>query len=252
MKTLQLTRGVTPVVCAHGFLGEPEDWRLFAHALGPDYGVSAWALPGHGAPMVECFVEAVRALERAVRAQPGPPHLVGYSMGGRVALAVALAASVPLASLTIISASPGLKTGLERTTRAREDDRLADDLERRGLELFVRSWYSQPIFASLESRPALLRDLLFRRASGDAADRAEALRVLSVGRQPSLWNDLPTLNTRSLFITGVKDAKYCEILARMAGLCPRARVLRVADAGHLPHLERPEFVCASVREFFEH
>ncbi|MCO5067437.1 MAG: alpha/beta fold hydrolase [Kiritimatiellae bacterium] len=251
MKAVQLTRGSAPVLCVHGFLGEPDDWRLFAHALGPAFGVSAWALPGHGGAPVDDFVDGVRALQRALRAMPAPPHLVGYSMGGRLALAAAVDANVSLTSLTIISASPGLKTGLERDTRARADDRLADDLERQGLEAFVRTWYSQPLFASLERRPALLHDLLSRRARGTASDRADALRALTVGRQPSLWEHLPMLNTRSLFIAGANDSKYCATLARAAGLCPRARLLRVPDAGHLPHLERPDFVCASVREFLQ-
>lgn len=251
MKTTLLSRGAVPVLCLHGFLGAPSDWENLGRALNGRYSVRACALPGHGSPLVRDFVDAVRAVQRVVRSLPAPPHLIGYSMGGRIALAAALDLSLPLASLTVISASPGLRTGAERAERMRLDERLADALERRGLENFVRDWYDQPLFASLRRRPALLRELLSRRAAGSASDRAAALRALSVAHQPSLWGELPALIPRALFVAGAADAKYREALAWAAGLSPRARLLTVPDAGHMPHLERPEFVHAAIREFLE-
>lgn len=251
MNATLLSRGPVPVICLHGFLGAPDDWTPLAHALGNGFGVRACALPGHGSPAVNDFVDAVRGLQSILRSVPIPPHLVGYSMGGRIALAAALDPNIALASLTVISSSPGLHSGLERAERARADDRLADDLERRGLEAFVRDWYALPLFASLARRPALLRELSSRRAKGPSVERANALRALTVGRQPSLWPDVPALKSRTLFIAGDQDEKYRALLTRAAGLCPRARLLTVPDAGHFPHLERPEFVHAALREFFQ-
>lgn len=227
-----------PLLCVHGFLGAPADWDALAQALP----VETWALPGHGSPQASSFGDAVQRLIARIRACPVPPHLVGYSMGGRLALAAALEPGVRLASLVILSASPGLETESARVARARADDRLADDLAARGLPRFVRDWYAQPLFASLQRRPALLNDLLTRRADGDADARAAALRALTVGRQPSLWPRLAALAPPALFIAGERDAKYRAELARAAGLCPRARLLTVPDSGHLPHLERPAFV----------
>jgi 2-succinyl-6-hydroxy-2,4-cyclohexadiene-1-carboxylate synthase len=250
MKTILLSRGDADVVCLHGFLGEPDDWRPLAAMLGPRYAVHALALPGHGSPLVEDFESGVRQLANELRKRPGA-HLIGYSMGGRLALAVALQPDVTVASLTIISASPGLETDLVRAERARADDRLADDLERRGLHAFVRDWYAQPLFASLADRPALLRDLIERRARGSAAPIAAALRALTVGRQPPLTPRLHALRVPALFIAGERDAAYRDMLARAAALCPHARMLIVPNAGHLPHLERPEFTGAHVRDFLE-
>ncbi len=250
MKTRVLSKGTVDVVCVHGFLGEPDDWQPLAAALGAPYAVRALALPGHGSPAVKDFESAVHQLAAELRKRPGA-HLVGYSMGGRLALAAAVRSGVVVASLTVISASPGLETGLARADRARSDDRLADKLDRRGLAAFVRDWYAQPLFASLSRRPALLRDLLARRARGRAAPIAAALRALTVGRQPPLWPKLHALRPPALFMAGDSDAAYRDALARAAALSPRARLLIVPDAGHLPHLERPSFTGAQIRRFLE-
>lgn len=254
MKPLVLSTGSFPVVCLHGFLGAPEDWRLLADGLGSDFGVVALPLPGHGAPPVKDFDDAVARMYEFLRARP-PAHLVGYSMGGRLALATALrfACSAPAAmrSVTIISATPGIASEVERAARARDDDRLAEKLERQGLERFVSDWYAQPLFASLADRPALLRELVTRRAQGDAAALAAALRALTVGRQASCWDELPRLAAPALWIAGDRDAKYRAIAAHAASLCPRARALTVCDAGHLPHVERASFTAERIRVFFQ-
>ncbi|HMP74849.1 MAG TPA: alpha/beta fold hydrolase [Kiritimatiellia bacterium] len=251
MRAASFSPGQRPVLCLHGFLGDSADWEPLSNALGPAYRVAAPALPGHGAPPVASFTDAVASVVDAIRASPEPPQLVGYSMGGRIALAAALQPGVRLASLVILSASPGMECAMERAERARGDDRTADLLERRGLPRFVRDWYAQPLFASLARRPALLHALQSRRAQGRAADRASALRALSVGRQPSLWPCLGSLRHRTLFIAGELDAAYRDALARASGLCPRARLLIVPDSGHMPHLEHPAFVHAHLRHFFE-
>ncbi len=254
MKPLVLSKGSIPVVCLHGFLGAPEDWRPLAEALGSDFGVLALPLPGHGAPAVRDFDEAVSRVVEFLRTRP-PAHLVGYSMGGRLALAAALRlsrhAASAIRSLTIISATPGIVSDVARAARARDDDRLADKLERQGLERFVRDWYAQPLFASLADRPALLRELITRRAQGDAAARAGALRALTVGRQPSFWDDLPRLEIPTQWIAGDRDAKYFAIAARAAALCLHGRALTVCGVGHLPHMERVSFTTERIRAFFQ-
>lgn len=252
MKPLVLSTGSRPVVCLHGFLGEPEDWRPLAELLGPEFGVVACPLPGHGAPLVHHFEEGASRVVEFLRARP-PAHLVGYSMGGRLALAAALRLvrdnSCAIRSLTIISSTPGLEVETDRIARAHADDRLAERMEQQGMERFVREWYAQPLFASLAERPALLRALVIRRARGTAAGCAAALRALTVGRQESLWKHLPELKRPALWIAGDADEKYRAIAAGAFRLCPHARLLTVPRSGHVPHLERPEFVAEHVRRF---
>lgn len=240
-----------PVLCVHGFLGSPDDWDALAAALHPPFESHTWPLPGHGSPAVASFDEAVRALSKILAAFPRPPHLIGYSMGGRLAMAAALQPAARLASLTVISAQPGLRHARERAERLAADERLADRLDAIGLPRFVQAWYEQPLFDSLRARPALRRALVAKRAAGDAQALAGALRALSVGRQPSLWSALPQLAAPTLYIVGARDAKYLAILRHAAALTPRARCVVVPGAGHLPHLEHPAFVRHHIQSHLE-
>ncbi|MBU4460903.1 MAG: alpha/beta fold hydrolase [Verrucomicrobia bacterium] len=248
-KAVRLSGGPRPVLCLHGFLGGPDDWAPLARALGPGFGVTAWTLPGHGAGPAIPFRRAVDEIAEFLRSLPVPAHVVGYSMGGRLALAVALRRGVPTASVVAISASPGLPTTRARTTRAHTDDRRADALERDGLAAFVRAWYAQPLFASLLRRPALAARLRALRSRGEPGPRAAALRALTVGRQPSLWPRLADLDAPVLFVAGAEDASYDRLMARAARLCPRGRLLTVPGAGHMPHLERPAFANRRIAAF---
>ncbi len=248
-RAVRLSHGPRPVLCLHGFLGGPDDWAPLARALGPGFGVTAWTLPGHGAGPAVPFRRAVDEIAEFLHSLPVPAHVVGYSMGGRLALAAALRRRVPTASVVAISASPGLPTAVARTTRARADDRRADVLERDGLAAFVRTWYAQPLFASLLRRPALAARLRGLRSRGESGTRAAALRALSVGRQPSLWPRLADLGSPVLFVAGADDAKYGRLLARAARLCPRGRLLTVPDAGHMPHLEWQAFANRRIAAF---
>lgn len=238
------------IICLHGFLGAPEDWVHFAATAGAEYRLIPIALPGHGSPLAPSFDAAVDQLVSAVRAH-APVHLVGYSMGGRLALAVALRLSRErvIQSLSIISATPGIRAGVERAQRAIADDRLADVLERQGLQRFVREWYRQPLFQSLEKRPALLRELMARRSAGSAKDRADALRALTVGRMPDYWDQLGSLSCPALWMAGELDRRYSGIARRAALLCPAGFALTVPDAGHAPHIERPWYVTEQILQW---
>lgn len=251
MKPIRLSRGTIPVLCIHGFLGAPDDWKPMAIKIGTPFRIHAWALPGHGSEAVKDFDGAVRALRAVLRSFRLPPHLVGYSMGGRVALAAALQPGCGLASLTILSAQPGLDNARERERRAAADDRLADRLEHAGLSRFLEEWYGLPLFNSLRARPALRRDLLARRARGRAPALAGALRALTVGRQPSLWADLPRISVPTLFVAGALDGAYRAILRRAACAVPDSHYLVVPDAGHMPHLEHPDFLGHHIRSHLQ-
>lgn len=239
-------------VLLHGFLGSREDWSALVPLLRRRCRVVE--LPGHGVgaePGRITFAETVSAVARVLARERGPVDLVGYSMGGRVAMAAALAARGNVRKLVVVSATPGIESGQGQLDRARSDDALADRLENGGLRRFLDDWYAQPLFRSLQRRPALLRALLSRRLQGHAAALAGALRGLTVGRQPSLWHRLTELQMPVLYIAGAEDARYAEILGRAAGLSPRGRLLIVAGAGHMPHLEQPDFFAAQVTAFLD-
>lgn len=243
-----------PLFCLHGFLGRGDDWAGFCERLGPAYRVCAPDLPGHGASWpcgasALTFDGAVRTLSTLAgsRAQAW----MGYSMGGRLALAAALHRPAGVRCLVVVSGWPGCESASEAQARAHRDDALADRLLAIGPARFLREWYTQPLFRSLGDRPGLKTRLLQERSAASAQGLAAALRGLTVGRQPSLWALLPGLTCPVLFVAGARDHRYAEALGRAAGLCRHGRLLIVPDSGHMPHLEHPDFFAAQVREFLD-
>ncbi len=237
------------VVCLHGFLGDGEDWRPLVEYCGGRYRFDLVDLPGHGSSTGPYDFAACVA-ELSLLAQ-GASALVGYSMGGRLALATAVAGVPSLRALVIVSASPGLEDGPVRAARLAEDERRAERLEAEGLPAFVRTWYDQPLFASLARQPALRERLTQRRSEGAAAERASALRGLSVGNQPSYWGSLGRLGMPSLWVAGEEDAAYTAVAQRAVSLSGRGRALIVPSAGHMPHIEQPAGCLAGIAEFLE-
>ena len=242
------------IVCLHGFLGDGSDWRPLAERLCSRYQVALVDLPGHGASTAlptESYSWAGAVHEIGALARPAR-GLIGYSMGGRLALTVALTAGLEnLKALVIVSASPGLEESAARMQRLREDEARARDLELRGLPAFLETWYDQPLFASLCSQPTLRRALIDRRSGGRAEELAKALRGLSVGHQRPLWNELPGLPSPALFVAGEEDAAYGAMARRAADLSPLGRSLMVPACGHMPHLEQPAQCLDAVAEFVQ-
>lgn len=250
------------LVFLHGFLGSAEDWRPVMADLARDFRCIAVDLPGHGSfrcsPPVRAseerphgratlkFIEALRAL--LARLHVSRCGLLGYSLGGRLALHFALAHPEMVEFLVLESASPGIDDMHERVVRRQTDETWAALLERDGFAVFLDAWYAQPLFASLRARPELLKQIESQRG-GDARELAQALRDFSPGFIPSLWPRLPGWRAPLLFIAGELDAKYCDIGRRVAGLCPRASLHIVRNSGHLVHEEQPEEFLAVLRRF---
>lgn len=206
----------------HGFTGSP---RAFAGA-----NAAAPLLPGHGdAPLATGWDRAVDDLAAQV---PRGCALGGYSMGARLALAVALRVPERLDRLLLVSGAPGLDDARERAARRAADEELATLLEREGLDAFLRRWEANPILAGQPH--AALRE---QRRSHRPEGLASALRALGQGAQPALWSELPRLELPVLLVAGERDPKYVAIARRMQALLPRAEVQVIAGAGHAPHLE---------------
>jgi 2-succinyl-6-hydroxy-2,4-cyclohexadiene-1-carboxylate synthase len=200
-------------------------------------------LPGHGGDAgstdPERFTLAA-ALERIGAAGVWPEDLVGYSMGGRLALHFAVAFPGRVRRLVLESASPGLATEEERVARCAADDALADRIVSEGIEWFVEHWESQPLFesrASLDPGEVVRQRELRRR--NHPRSLAAALRGLGTGRLPSLWDRLHEVETPTLLVVGALDRKFVEVAERMRRMMPNARVIVVPAAGHTVHLEAP-------------
>jgi len=228
------------LVLLHGFTQTGRSWQPVRHALAGRYRSVAPDLPGHGdfAGRRPASFAACDAYLRALA--DAPFTLVGYSMGGRIALHAALSLGARVARLVLIGASPGLADPAERAARRAADDALADRIEAIGVEAFVREWSAQPLFADLPRGIAERADA--DRLRNTAAGLAAALRGLGTGAMPSLWDRLGELAPPVDLVAGERDEKFRAIAERMAALLPRAAVRVVEGAGHAVALEAPEAV----------
>jgi len=233
------------VVLLHGFMGSSVDWQMLAESCGEQFRFVALDLPGHGSTdLVEGSSFDMSATVAGVRELIGKTghdtfHLLGYSMGARVALALALTSPEAVISLVLESGSPGLAGENQRAERRVHDERLAQRLESESLEAFVADWYHQPVFANVTSDRKLIDALRKRCMSNDARMLARSLREIGTGAQPSYWDRLEELTMPTLLIAGGSDHKFLTIANRMTTACPAAEARIVPESGHIVHLEKP-------------
>lgn len=232
----------------HGFAGSAADWSDTAAFLETQgFASLAVDLPGHGRtgipndPSRFTIEETARDLVHVLD-QVGVPraHVIGYSMGGRVALYLALHVPHRMASLLLESASPGIESAAERAERAAQDAALAAEIGARGVPWFVDHWERRPLFRTARDLPAEVRDpIRARRLLAAAEGLAGSLLGLGQGVQPYLGGRLSALACPTLFVTGGLDTKYTSLSERMAAPVPDAERHVVPAAGHNVHLEQP-------------
>lgn len=237
-----------PLLLLHGFTGSADEWAGLTPALAGRREVIAVDLLGHGrsaAPdeaarytMERCVADLLALLDEL---GVGQAELLGYSMGGRVALQLAAAAPERVGALILESASPGIADPAERAARVASDAALAEQIEARGLGWFADHWAGIPLFASQAGLPAETRAALReRRMRGSARGLANSLRGMGAGSQTSLWAALPGLTMPTQIISGALDAKYVAVGAQAATLMPDASHTIIPRAGHTLHLEAPQ------------
>src|SRR5215207_2174537 len=231
--------GLPVVLFLHGFMGSSADWRNVIGAIGDRALCIAPDLPGHGTslgltPDTSYTVEgAARAVVNTLdELEVGCPVIVGYSMGGRLALYLSLRYPERCAGLFLESASPGLVSEEERTARRAADEEKAKRLEAGDLDAFLRDWYRQPLFASLAQDEGLLERTIAARRPNDPVELARSLRGMGTGSQPSLWGELESLAVPALAVAGGLDGKYAGISSRMARISPRIEPVVITGVGH--------------------
>lgn len=245
-----------PTLCfLHGFMGRSSDWSEIVETLSEDYFCLTVDLPGHGqslkCPTHFYSMEGTAQALLEVFDELGIEccTLVGYSMGGRVALYVSLTHSSRIERLVLESASPGLETEEEREDRRQVDDERARRIEQ-DLDSFLEGWYRQPLFASL-SEHELVEEMVAARRTNDSSELARALRGLSPGEQPSLWEYLQHVEIPTLLLTGALDSKYEAVTEETAARIESARRVLVPRAGHNVHAERPQRFLEVLVRFLE-
>ena len=226
----------------HGFTQTRACWGPVADDLAGDHEVVRIDAPGHGrsATVAADLVTTADLLADVA----GPATWLGYSMGGRACLHLALRRPDAVRALVLLGATAGIEDTAERAARVEADEVLARQLEEEGLEPFLDRWLALPLFAGL-SPEAQHRDA---RLENDARALAGSLRLAGTGAQEPLWDRLAELRAPVLLVAGERDERFAATAARMAGLIgDRAEVRLVLDAGHAAHLERPQAFLDVVR-----
>lgn len=248
-----------PLVLLHGFTGRAANWRPLLPRLAERYRVIAIDLPGHGdsgapaglahykMPCVAADLVALLGHRDAL-----PASWLGYSMGGRLALYVAVRHPGAVRSLILESATAGLSNAAERQARRAADEALAARIERDGIAAFVAEWEQRPLFAGLARLPAEARAALReQRLNNNPVGLANSLRGMGTGAQPDLWPRVSSVAAPTLLIAGKQDAKFAALNMGLSVTIPKAALRLIPDAGHTVHLEQPEAFLATVMGFLE-
>jgi 2-succinyl-6-hydroxy-2,4-cyclohexadiene-1-carboxylate synthase len=241
-------------VFLHGFTQTGAHWDPFLDVLAQELALTSrsetWDcltpdLAGHGRT-IHPHKDLWESASAVACAAPDNPIYIGYSMGGRTALHVALHAPQRVRALVLIGATAGLRTESERAQRREADDTLARTLERDGIEPFIDQWLSNPLFATL---PVTARDRSLRLRNA-IEGLATSLRRCGTGSQDDLWPRLRELSFPVLLLSGDRDDKFTRIAANMREeIGTNATHATVASSGHACHGEQPRSVAQLILEF---
>ncbi len=238
--------GNTNILALHGFTGCGEDFdALFAHCPGafrrhcPD-------LPGHGKNFalpasLDAHLDFIENERRKIFGA-APCVLLGYSMGGRIALHYALRMPEKISALVLISASPGIAENAEREKRRQSDDALAEKILAGGIPEFLSFWENLPLFAGMKNLPPAQRDALRqRRLKNNAAGLAASLHGVGTGALPPLWDKIKFWQKPVAILAGENDAKFAAIARAMCAGdgFPNPEKIIIPATGHVAHLESP-------------
>lgn len=230
-----------PVVLLHGFTQTAECWGPFADDLGRRFPIVAVDLPGHGGSL-DVRADLVDTAH-LVASDLQPSTLIGYSLGGRVALHLALQRPDLVQRLVLIGATGGIDDSDERNQRRAADEKLADHLEDIGVDAFLDEWLAQPLFATLSPEQSR-REI---RRTNSAKGLASSLRQCGTGTQEPLWGRLHQLSMPVLVIAGTLDKKFTELGHRFVeAIGVNASFIAIDDAGHSAQLEKPEETATAI------
>lgn len=242
-----------PLVFLHGFLGESQDWLDLIKLLEKQYYCVAFDLPGHRQSLLPdpCPKDLFSYFNKEIIEMLNNKNIkdaivIGYSMGGRVALNLVDQHKDHFKALVMISAHVGLDDPQEKQERYLSDLKWASELENSAFPAFLKRWYSQPIFSSLKNNPNMFRKLLIRRQFNNPLCLAKVLPSISLAKQPTTAKTLEKIMLPKLLICAEHDSKFFQLYKNIS---PDYRMIQ--NAGHAPHIENPEELVHSLYEFFD-
>ncbi len=221
-----------------GFMQRGDAWRPVAELLPERY---PSRLLDHAEHSFEARLREIAEADADV--------LVGYSLGGRLALRAALRSPESFAAVVLVGSTAGIEEGPLRVTRAEADEKLASWIEAMPIEDIVSLWERQPLFA--DQSDSLVEEQRPGRLAHDPRSLALLLRTGGQGVLEPVWHELRALDVPLLAIAGARDDGYTAAAKRIASVAPNARAAIVEDAGHAAHLQRPDEVARLITEFLD-
>jgi 2-succinyl-6-hydroxy-2,4-cyclohexadiene-1-carboxylate synthase len=219
------------VVLLHGFGNTRRGWDLVAPRIDRErYRPLALDLLGHGTAAARRPITFAACVADVAAQAPERFALCGYSLGGRIALLVALAHPERVTRLILVSTTAGIEDPAESAERRAADNDLAAFAERSTIEAFADRWLAQPMFASDPpgaidfARADLLRN--------DPAALAAVLRGIGTGAMEALWDRLGDLRIPVTVVAGERDGKFVALGQRLAAAIPHAELVVITGAGH--------------------
>ncbi|MED1411787.1 MULTISPECIES: 2-succinyl-6-hydroxy-2,4-cyclohexadiene-1-carboxylate synthase [Bacillus] len=248
-----------PLLLLHGFTGSMETWRSFIPSWSEQFQVILVDLVGHGkteSPEDVTHYDiqnvALQMKELLEHLHIEKAHILGYSMGGRLAITMACLYPEYVRSLLLENCTAGLKSAEERKERRERDERLADKIEQEGIESFVSMWENIPLFETQKRLSQNVKeDVRKERLANNPKGLANSLRGMGTGAQPSWWNELQNLKIPVLLLNGESDEKFFRLLKNIEKCISHAKFVKIDGAGHAIHVEQPEKFDTIVKGFLK-
>ncbi len=265
LKTTSITAHVWPgaepakktIIALPGFIGNGNDFDIL-HQYYEDHPIIiAPDLPDYYQPHTSCDNEwdlTLNLLDELIdeTARDTEVYLLGYSMGGRIALQYATHFKKKLAGLILIGATPGLTMKFDRELRQLTEQAHAKVLTEQGIETFLKEWFKLPLISTQLDSPEPYRSKRSAaRANLIPETVAYYIKSLGTGAMPNVWDKLSTLDLRTFLLTGEDDPKYCACASKMSSLLPTSEHHIISNAGHAPHFESPSATAEAIKEWIE-
>ncbi|PFJ15413.1 2-succinyl-6-hydroxy-2,4-cyclohexadiene-1-carboxylate synthase [Bacillus cereus] len=248
-----------PLLLLHGFTGSMETWRSFIPSWSEEFQVIVVDLVGHGSTESPEEVThydiknvALQMKELLDHLHIEKAHILGYSMGGRLAITMACLYPEYVHSLLLENCTAGLESEEARKERREKDERLADKIEREGIESFVLMWENIPLFETQKRLAKNVQEAVRKeRLTNDPKGLANSLRGMGTGAQPSWWHKLEEFNMPVFLMNGECDEKFFRILKNIEKCVSNAKFVKIDGAGHAIHVEQPEKFDTIVKGFLK-
>lgn len=237
----------TVFVFLHGFLGSKQDFsKIYTDFDQPFLAIDLLGFAENRYQQIEqarfSQIAQINDLEKIFqKLKLSKINLVGYSMGGRIAIAYALKHSQRISHLFLESTTAGIQSDKQRSLRIKHDHQLADQVIAKGMEQFVFDWENLPLFQTQKGTSDADFSFMHQQRIEQAPENvAKSLREMGTGQQPNWWPEIAELsNVPTTIIIGSEDSKFIRIGKELHDTIPYSTLVMVANAGHNVHFENP-------------